>query len=649
MPAKRLNYFHYQFLQEQDFSDEQQYHLSMRRRHNQGYHTWGRVQGLEVTFAPGARKVTISPGMAVDGGGREIIVESNQEVDLQSYAGQSVYLVLLYKEAQTDPTTQAGVSGNTRITESFQTKVYSAASAPAWDTSLELILAKIALNAAPPASDGAVTSAVTSERTEAGAKIGQSAFPGLKLMVPTHGAPEWPEIEGVELTSPGSGLQGIAVTAARTTFSANVVVNGDLTVKGDTTLLKSEKTQGNSILGDQDSDTVTIEGSLVTGHSSGRLKINSPVDLSGTLSVAGGDLKLESGHELLFADNGQLRSLDNNHRILFRRLENKLEFREYGDLVFSPGAITGVETAKVVMLGNGNVGIGTDRPNFKLDVKADKRIKLGLEAMGGGQLQIACNSNDNSIWLEAYNAAGSGDAAEFLLTGMNGGNVPKLRLHADITHIAGSVGIGTTDPTGRLDVRGDIRAGNSDIYFTKTDHSHTGIGNASGFAAIENAAAPYNALMILGRTTPPSNQRIVKLWDFLQVNGTLEVTGEMNCPRFKVTRVLSQAGGPLPGAGLNGSFSSGGGTLVVFAFGSGYSAVPGRIIGMQINVDTLMMGVAKVFTNEAASHKSFVGTPIVITSIGAGNHTLSVYRMNPDTQTDGNDFFDVTVLELPFR
>ncbi len=91
--------------------------------------------------------------------------------------------------------------------------------------------------------------------------------------------------------------------------------------------------------------------------------------------------------------------------------------------------------------------------------------------------------------------------------------------------IGGKVGIGTTNPQGKLDVQGDIRAGNSDLYFTKTDHNHTGIGNANGYAAIENAAN-YGALMILGRAGT-SKGRYVKLWDYLQVNGGMDITGNV--------------------------------------------------------------------------------------------------------------------------
>jgi hypothetical protein len=96
-----------------------------------------------------------------------------------------------------------------------------------------------------------------------------------------------------------------------------------------------------------------------------------------------------------------------------------------------------------------------------------------------------------------------------------------------ISVVDGNVGIGTMAPGAKLDVNGDIRAGNSDLYFTKTDHNHTGIGNTPGYAAIENSAN-FGALMILGRSTnSPCCNRVVKLWDYLQVNGGMDVTGNV--------------------------------------------------------------------------------------------------------------------------
>ncbi len=92
-----------------------------------------------------------------------------------------------------------------------------------------------------------------------------------------------------------------------------------------------------------------------------------------------------------------------------------------------------------------------------------------------------------------------------------------MRLEADKVNRAGDTIKGPLSVTGRFD------AGNSDLYFTKTDHTHTGQGNGDGMAAIENAK-DFDALMILGRAHA-GGRRIVKLWDYLEVNGELRVTG----------------------------------------------------------------------------------------------------------------------------
>jgi len=54
---KRLNYFTGQFLEAQDFIDEQSYHLEMRRRRNRLQMGPGVLDGLGVTKT-GAKEVT---------------------------------------------------------------------------------------------------------------------------------------------------------------------------------------------------------------------------------------------------------------------------------------------------------------------------------------------------------------------------------------------------------------------------------------------------------------------------------------------------------------------------------------------------------------------------------------------------------------
>lgn len=160
---------------------------------------------------------------------------------------------------------------------------------------------------------------------------------------------------------------------------------------------------------------------------------------------------------------------------------------------------------------SGPLGIGAE-PSHPLHVKTDWSF-LALDTNAAGQ--------DSGVRLM------EGGAVKWHI--FNHGPTKTLRFTRD--GLANSltidetarVGIGTATPAGKLDVQGDIRAGNSDIYFTKPDHVHSGIGNTAGYAAIENAR-DFDALMILGRAGTDKGRK-VRLWDYLEVNGSLNVTG----------------------------------------------------------------------------------------------------------------------------
>ena len=82
--------------------------------------------------------------------------------------------------------------------------------------------------------------------------------------------------------------------------------------------------------------------------------------------------------------------------------------------------------------------------------------------------------------------------------------------------------------TGNTYIRGRLEVGSSDIYFTDPNHSHTGIGNVLGYAAIENSVN-FGALMILGRmTSSTATARVVKVWDILEMNGDMVIHGTLN-------------------------------------------------------------------------------------------------------------------------
>jgi hypothetical protein len=117
--AKRVHYFTHMFLREQDFNDEQAYHLEARRRHNRLLHTWGVVEGLEV-HQHGEFEIVIDPGMAIDKEGREIVVAQSIKRNLSSFSHDTeAYITLQYLEEmeEEDHLATAGVEGYVRVTE----------------------------------------------------------------------------------------------------------------------------------------------------------------------------------------------------------------------------------------------------------------------------------------------------------------------------------------------------------------------------------------------------------------------------------------------------------------------------------------------------------------------------------------------------
>jgi hypothetical protein len=73
MGSERVHFRETQTLKQDDLSDDQAYQIQIRRRHNIAQHGWGIVRGLQLVLDQG--KVFLTPGFAIDGYGRELIVD----------------------------------------------------------------------------------------------------------------------------------------------------------------------------------------------------------------------------------------------------------------------------------------------------------------------------------------------------------------------------------------------------------------------------------------------------------------------------------------------------------------------------------------------------------------------------------------------
>lgn len=104
---ERLNYYNGQRLDAEGLRVEQEYHIEMRRRLNQALYTHGIASGLEIRPDPdNTHQVIVSPGVALDVNGREVILLEETKVPVHGLPNSNSawtfgnYLYIEYAEQQ---------------------------------------------------------------------------------------------------------------------------------------------------------------------------------------------------------------------------------------------------------------------------------------------------------------------------------------------------------------------------------------------------------------------------------------------------------------------------------------------------------------------------------------------------------------------
>lgn len=569
---KRLNFFKHQFLRASDFIDEQKYHMEMRRRHNRTLHTWGIAgSGLKVTFAQGATAVSVSPGMAIDSQGREIILTADKTVELSGLqAGSAVYITIAYAEKQTDPSNETGAEGNTRWTED-PTPVPSLTKPS--DVGTNIVLARVTRNGTT------VTGVDESERRSAGVEAGDLTVRVLTLSRPNVDAGTWPRLSCSGPNQSALENGSLKIDANREVFftdggqlrsfdnSHRIAFNrpnnrlelyefGDIIfLTGGAAPAERMRVGGNGnvgigVGGTADAPLHIAGGQWNVSASEGDFKIgNAAMRLKIGVALAGGGagdarIRAHGGTNRLMLGSGAsdtLTLLGDNVGIGTVAPGAKLEINngdllikaaadDAGDIVFQ--SANGVQKARIYSDPSPGAGlmlaVGDNTP--RLTITAEGRVAVGASVEAKRVLHAEGTEVHSGGSGGGFSFASRDNNGPFVENGANGSRWVWYAAGATARLWSASDKI-TVNTKGDLTVSGAIYTTNSDLYFTETNHVHTGIGNAVGSAAIENSTAPYNALMILGRSVQTTGlRRVVKLWDFLEVNGDLTVTGTLRAP-----------------------------------------------------------------------------------------------------------------------
>jgi hypothetical protein len=122
----------------------------------------------------------------------------------------------------------------------------------------------------------------------------------------------------------------------------------------------------------------------------------------------------------------------------------------------------------------------------------------------------------------------------------------------------------------------------------------------------------------------------------------LDVAGGIKSTMWNVSKPIPYAGSAYP---RNGTFTSNGGTLMIFVSGSA-SGSGGQTIQLDVKIDGNVVGSLKTYTITATNNKPLVTDVIIVSGVSAGSHTVSLVLAAGSS--DNNDYSQVTILELPF-
>jgi hypothetical protein len=388
---KRVRFFDGQFLQDQDFVDEQKYHLDRERRHLRLLHVAGIADGLAVTAASVPNKVTVAPGTAIDSDGRQLALAQAATVDLP--AGTS-NLYISYRESAEDEQTEVGSRDFTRWMERPELMaiasgaVYAGATPP-------VLLARVAVDNA-----GRVTVDDTVR-----------LYSGLRLPGPAAAAP-----------------------TLRSTTGGQVGLTGSLTVDGNVGIgtidpRRSLHVEGREIHSGGDGAGFSFAdrgvGSFVEGPADGQRWVWYASDGTARLWSGGDALSVTPQGDLTL--NGNLSFTDISTISGAGRLHISGDERLY--LLNLAGVWIGNEWG-----GTGNLTVeGALQADGSASVQGD--LQAGGSASVQGDLSVIGN-------------VGVGTTAPGAKLHVSGGSA---QFDGSAT-FAGSVGVGTTAPSARLSV-----------------------------------------------------------------------------------------------------------------------------------------------------------------------------------------------------
>jgi len=367
---KRVRFFDGQFLQDQDFIDEQKYQLDREHRHSRLLHGSGIADGLVVSTAA-LNQVTVAPGTAIDADGNQLVLAQATVVDLPAANfndKQSVQIYISFLATAEDQQTVGGSSDFTRWLERPQLTALAPGDSYS-GTASPVLLASVGLDHA-----GHVT-VDNSVRTYAGLLLPGPGSDPAALRATSSG--------GVHLAGALTVDGNLGVGTAAPAYPLQLAVGKALRVEGGSSAADSAAYFSFGGNGAFSIDAPGVPSGRFVVQNSGNVGVGT-ANPGAKLEVAGG-----GGGSVDLVVNGRLRS-DNNDGGLWVSHDRFVGGFETDKIGFWSN-----NDWRVAVLPNGNVGIGTHNPGARLEVFGGGGDSVDLVVNG----RLRSNSNDGGLWV----------------------------------------------------------------------------------------------------------------------------------------------------------------------------------------------------------------------------------------------------------
>jgi hypothetical protein len=277
----------------------------------------------------------------------------------------------------------------------------------------------------------------------------------------------------------------------------------------------------------------------------------------------------------------------------------------------------------------------------------------GLTGLSGNQLTSIGNNNGgfgNFFLGSAGNATTSGnyntaDGYEALFSNTSGSDNTANGLDALFSNTSGSDNTAYGLAALELNTSGNYNT--ADGFGALQNNTGGSFNIALGYNA--GASITGSSNIDIGNPGLSTDTNIIRIGSgqtATYLAGTVVVPGKISSPTWRANNVINTLG---PMSSATGSFTSGGGTLVIFASGSGRSNFSGGFIGMEVHVDGKVIGSSFIISGGVTNtREAFVPSTTVVSGVAAGTHTITLVPYTDFTVTDSYDYFNVTVQEQPF-